>query len=102
MRQIEKMMVLAVANNQNFKLSNTEVKVLNNNVFVALHGNLIFARVNNKEYYSNAGWNTRTTASRLRALGADYSTNSKKRNCDLISKNEMLDIYYSCMFGLNK
>ena len=95
MREIEKMMVNAVANKQNFKRSNTEVKNINGSVFVALHGNLIFASIDGKKYYSNAGWNTVTTASRLRALGADYSTNSKKRNCDLISRQEMKNLFYS-------
>lgn len=95
MREIEKMMVNAVANKQNFKRSNTEVRNINGSIFVALHGNLIFASIDGKKYYSNAGWNTVTTASRLRALGADYSTNSKKRNCDLISRQEMKNLFYS-------
>ncbi len=94
MRKIEKLMVLAVANKVNFSLSNTEVRNINNNIFVALHGNLIFARIDGKDYFSNAGWNTRTTASRLRALGADYSTNYKKCNCELLSRREMYDLYY--------
>lgn len=100
MREIEKKMVQAVNNKQNFRLSNTEVRTIANGVFVALHGNLIFARIDGENYYSNAGWNTRTTASRLRALGADYSTNYKKQNCSLLSKNEMLDLYYKNMFGI--
>ena len=100
MRKIEKMMVQAVANKKNFKCSNTEVRVINNAVFVALHGNLIFARIDGKDYFSNAGWNTATTASRLRALGASYSTNYKKCDCDLITKNQMLDLYYANMFGI--
>ena len=94
MREIEKKMVLAVANKQNFRLNNTEVRNINNNIFVTLHGNLIFARINGKDYYSNSGWNTRTTASRLRALGADYSTNYKKCNCELLSRREIYDLYY--------
>lgn len=98
MRQIEKMMVQAVNNKECFKRSNTEVRAFSFGVFVALHGNLIFARIDGKDYYSNAGWNTNTTASRLRALGADYSTNYKKCNCKLLSKKEMLDLYYSKMF----
>ena len=100
MREIEKKMVQAVNNKQNFRLSNTEVRIIENGVFVALHGNLIFARIGGVDYYSNAGWNTRTTASRLRALGADYSTNYKKQNCSLLSKNEMLDLYYKKMFNI--
>ena len=94
MRQIEKMMVLAVANKENFRRSNTEVRVINNSVFVFLHCNLIFAKIDDINYYSNAGWNTRTTASRLRALGADYSTNYRRQNCDLLNRREMYDLYY--------
>jgi len=96
MRQIEKMMLLAVANKKNFRLSNTEVYNKKNGVFVFLHGNLIFARIDNKDYYSNSGWNTWTTASRLRALGANYSTNYKKCNCNLLSRRDIYNIYYNC------
>lgn len=94
MRQIEKLMLQAINTKQNFKLSNTEVRNIKGNIFVTLHGNLIYARIDNKDYYSNAGWNTRTTASRLRALGADYSTNYKKCNCELLSRRDMYDLYY--------
>ena len=96
MRQIEKQMILAVANKQNFCLSNTKVYNKKNGVFVFLHGNLIFAKINGVNYYSNSGWNTRTTASRLRALGADYSTNYKKCNCELLTRREIYDLYYCC------
>lgn len=88
-------MLQAVTNKQNFKSSNTEVKTINGAVFVALHGNLIFASINGKKYYSNAGWNTNTTASRLRALGANYSTNFKKCNCELTSYQKMINLFYS-------
>ena len=94
MRQIEKKMVEAVANKQNFRLNNTEVRNINGAIFVALHGNLIYAKINGVQYYSNAGWNTRTTASRLRALGADYSTSYKKQNTGLLTRREMYDLYY--------
>lgn len=97
MREIEKMMVNAVENKQNFKRSNTEVKNINGSVFVALHGNLIFASIDGKKYFSNAGWNTVTTASRLRALGADYSTNYKKSNCELTSNKEMKNLFYQAL-----
>lgn len=96
MRQIEKQMLLAVANKKNFCLGNTEVYNKKNGTFVFLHGNLIFARIDNKDYFSNSGWNTRTTASRLRALGASYSTNYKKCNCDLLSRRDIYNLYYNC------
>ena len=96
MRQIEKMMLQAVNTKKNFRLDNTEVCNKENGVFVFLHGNLIFARIENKDYFSNCGWNTRTTASRLRALGADYSTNYKKCNCELLTRREIYDLWWSC------
>ena len=96
MRQIEKMMLSAVNNKRNFRLSNTEVYNKQNGVFVFLHGNLIFARIDGKDYYSNAGWNTNTTASRLRALGADYSTNYKKCNCELLGRHEIWRLFCNC------
>ena len=92
MREIEKLMVNAVNGKYNFSRSNTQVIVKNNSVSVWLHFNPIFAKIGNNVYYSNCGWNTRTTASRLRALGADYSTNYKKCNCDLISRSAMINL----------
>lgn len=96
MRQIEKKMVEAVATRENFRLSNTEVYNKKNGVFVFLHGNLIFAKIAGVNYYSNAGWNTATTASRLRALGANYSTNCKKNKCELLSRRDIWDLFYNC------
>ena len=96
MRQCEKIMLQAIERKQNAKIGNTIVLNKKNGVFVFLHGNLIFAQVNGVKFYSNCGWNTRTTASRLRALGADYSTNISKRNCDLLSPSEIYDIFWSC------
>ena len=96
MRQIEKKMVEAVANRENFRLSNTEVYNKKNGVFVFLHGNLIFAKIAGVSYYSNAGWNTSTTASRLRALGANYSTNYKKCKCNLLGRRDIWELFYNC------
>ena len=95
MREIEKKMVNAVANKKDFSLGNTQVRNINGATFVALHGNLIYAKINGVQYYSNAGWNTRTTASRLRALGANYSTSYKKQNTGLLTRREMYDLYYN-------
>lgn len=101
MRQIEKMMVNAVNSKKNFKQSNTEVEIIKNNVFVRLHGNIIFADVNNKKYFSTQGWNTVTTGSRLRALGADFSTNSKRNRCELTQGSKMNSLYIDALFGWN-
>lgn len=94
MREIEKKMINAVNNKYNFRLSNTEVRIINNNVYVALHGNLIFAQIDGIKYYSNSGWNTVTTGSRLRALGAQYSVNPKFRKGDFLTRREIYDLYY--------
>lgn len=96
MRILEKKMIQAVNSRKNFRESNTEVYNKENGVFVFLHKNLIFAEIDGKKYYSNCGWNTKTTGSRLRALGADYSTNYKKNNCDLLTRSEIYNIFYSC------
>jgi hypothetical protein len=45
-------------------------------------------------YFSDGGFNTVTTGSRLRALGADYSINEKRCNCKLTSQKEMLNLRY--------
>lgn len=59
-----------------FKRTNTEVKVTEAAVRVYLHGNLIAARDREKTeaHVTLAGWNTRTTRSRLTALGFEART----------------------------
>lgn len=74
MRKIEQRMVNAINNKVNYRESNTEVIV--------------------KVYFSDGGFNTATTSSRLRALGADYSTNNKLCGCKLTSQKEMLNLRY--------
>lgn len=73
MRNIERNVVTAVNNRFNYKSGNTRVEVRNNegvkDVFVYLHGNLIYQIVNNVAFFTLAGWNTPTTRSRLHALG---------------------------------
>ena len=83
MRQIEKEMNRAFFNGYDFHKSNTSVETdvttwdYNNNSWikfaavVRLHGNLIAAKdYDGNLYYSNAGWSSATTRSRLSALGA--------------------------------
>ena len=76
MRKIEKAMVVAVCQHNKWKSGNTAVVPIDDtNVAVYLHGNEIatvnsntgFLMVNNATL---ARWPTRTTKSRLRALGA--------------------------------
>ena len=85
MRKIEKQMIEAIANVKNFKLDNTEVKVISSHpasaltIEVYLHGNLI-ALLSGVDKYLTVmkdtlkRWPTPTTKSRLRALGANVTT----------------------------
>lgn len=71
MKAIEKEMVSAVKNVKHFKKSNTAVYVVGNIVMVKLFGNLIYAKntTNGKEMFSDGGWRSVTTKSRLNAAG---------------------------------
>lgn len=94
MKKIEKMMVAAVNEGRNWNDTNTRVICNGNGVFVVLYDTIIFARVKGREYYSDGGYKTATTGSRLRALGADYSTNEKKNACKLTEQKKMVSLYY--------
>ena len=63
-------MVNAINNKVNYRESNTEVIIKGANVFVRLYDTYIYAKVRGKVYFSDGGFNTATTSSRLRALGA--------------------------------
>lgn len=93
MRKIEKMMVAAVNEGRNWDSANTRVICNGKGTFVVLYDTIIFARVNGRECYSDDGYKTATTASRLRALGAAYSTNSKKCECELTEQKKMVSLY---------
>lgn len=93
MRKIEKEMVQAICNGENFCKSNTKVVVVNSKcVYVKLYDIIIYVLRNNIEYFSDGGFKTVTTSSRLRALGANYSTNVNKNKVDLLSQNEMYQL----------
>lgn len=94
MRKIEKMMVAAVNEGRNWDNANTRVICNEKGTFVVLYDTIIFARVNGREYFSDGGYKTATTGSRLRALGADYSTNEKKNACKLTEQKKMVSLYY--------
>lgn len=94
MRKIEQRMVNAINNKVNYRESNTEVIIKGANVFVRLYDTYIYAKVHGKIYFSDGGFNTVTTGSRLRVLGADYSINEKLCNCKLTSQKEMLNLRY--------
>lgn len=93
MRKLEKEMVWAVNEGRNWNGANTRVICNGNGVFVVLYDTIIFARVKGREYYSDGGFKTATTGSRLRALGADYSINAKKCACELTAQTEMVSLF---------
>ena len=71
MKKIEEKMCAAVAAGRWFKESNTEVQALSTGaIFVKLYDTYIYAKIDGVEYFSDGGYNTVTTGSRLRALGA--------------------------------
>lgn len=92
MRKIEKEMLQAVCNRENFCKSNTKVFVNAKCVYVKLYDTIIYILRNGIEYFSDGGFNTVTTSSRLRALGANYSTNKNKNKVDLLSQKEMYQL----------
>jgi hypothetical protein len=70
MRQIEKQMLQAIANKQDFKKDNIEVKFSESKdvYIVKLFGNIIATYSLLGLQITTAGWPTRTTVSRLNAL----------------------------------
>lgn len=92
MRTIEKKMLQALRENKEITISNTRVENHKTGQFVRLYSTLIYAKVNGKEYFSDGGYRTSTTASRLRALGANYSYSCNADNQGLISQNDMFNL----------
>lgn len=69
MRQIDVLAKEAFCNHINFKLSNTEVRLVDGRPHMYLHGNCIAKRDDNGDLLINhCGWETNTTRSRLNAL----------------------------------
>ena len=72
MRKIEENMLQAIAARKNWRSGNTAVEVETSGaVSVWLHGNCIAVIDDQSKKFKTAGWATVTTASRLRALGAN-------------------------------
>lgn len=72
MKVIETNMLQAIAARKNWKSGNTAVVVeASGAVSVWLHGNCIAVIDGQTKKFKTAGWATLTTASRLRALGAN-------------------------------
>ena len=95
MRKIEEKMVAAVNNKKDLQLQNTQVLNINGAVFVKLYGTIIYLNIKGKKYFSDGGYKTKTTGSRLRALGANYSTNTQKNGCKLLTQKEIYKKLYS-------
>lgn len=87
MRTIDSNVVNAVNNRKNYKSGNTRVEVVNNNVFVYLHGNLIYKIIDDVTAFTLAGWNTSTTRSRLNALGVAV----KQRNFQAVFNGKVIN-----------
>lgn len=79
MKKIEEKMVAAVKGSRNFKCSNTEVKVEDGVITVLLFGNEIMRKTPTRISYCSCGYPTVTTASRLRALGANVTLKRNER-----------------------
>ena len=74
MQQIEEKMIGAIHARANWRQGNTHVECHSTTIDVYLHNNLI-ARVDWETmcvYLSSAGWETRTTASRLNAIAREF------------------------------
>jgi len=79
MKSIEQKMIEAVNGAYSVKIGNTEVKNIDGVITVELHGNEIFRRYGATMTYSDGGYPSKTTASRLRALGADCKFQRRPR-----------------------
>lgn len=89
MKKIESEMLQAICKCENFCKLNTKVFVNKKCVYVKLYDTIIYILRNGKEFFSDGGFNTVTTSSRLRALGANYSTNKNKNKVDLLPQKKM-------------
>lgn len=90
---IENKMLEALREGRDMDSNNTRVINNSKGVFVKLYSTIIYAKVRGREYFSDGGYCTVTTSSRLRALGADYSTNEKKNNCLLRTRAQMNSLF---------
>lgn len=91
-------MIAAVEAKKEMNESNTAVIVNRHGVFVRLYDTFIFALVRGRRYYSDGGWNTVTTASRLNALGCGYGWRKNTgpvSGSKLRTQNEMINLFWS-------
>lgn len=95
MKKIEERMLKAIDTlniGESWRESNTTVFKRPSGTFIRLYNTYIAAHAHNKWYYSDGGYKTATTRSRLRALGADYSTNEKKNKVELVSERYIIEL----------
>lgn len=79
-------MIAAVESGREMNERNTAVIVNRHGIFVRLYNTIIFALVKGRKYYSDGGYNTPTTASRLNALGCGYGW---RKNTGPVSINKL-------------
>lgn len=79
MRIITQEATNAFHNAENYKKSNTEVKVLFGKVEMRLHGNLIAISENGELKISTAGWASNTTKERLNGITGVKVQHIKKK-----------------------
>ena len=99
MRKIEKEMINAINEGSEMCKQNTSVinLVCRGVIYVRLYDTIIFARKNGKAYFSDGGKATAATASRLRALGANYHIEQGKgilEGAKLLTQPEMINIIF--------
>lgn len=94
MRKIEENMLQAIAERRNWKSGNTAVEVENSGaVSVWLFGNCIAAIDGQSKKFKTAGWPTVTTASRLRALGANIRLHASAGWIEDLTTGKPLAVY---------
>ena len=89
MRKIEEKIAYAVRMKKNCGCGNTTVECSNGNVWVRLHGNLIYKEFEGVKSFTLAGWNTVTTRSRLNALGVDV----RQKNWEPVYDGKVISSY---------
>jgi len=73
MREIDKQIATAVEKKKPTCYGNTCVTIERGDVYVYLHGHLIYKDVKGVKSFTLAGWDTDVTRNRLNALGCDIS-----------------------------
>lgn len=72
------------------------VVVRKHGIFVWLYQTIIYAKVHGHDYWSDGGWNTRTTSRYISALGGiGYSISEKKNKMRLRTQREMLSLSFN-------